>query len=73
MLIIGLLKSLLESNEELGVSAILSLDRHLGNIDGLLFDQILLLDIAQAPCFDELVRELSMEEYTALLDASRDP
>ena len=73
MLIIGLLKSLLEGNEELGVSAIFSLDRHLGNIDGLLFDQILLVDIAQAPWFDEFVRELSMKEYTTLLDASRDP
>ena len=55
------------------IASILRFDRHLGYIDDLLFDQVLLVDVAQTPWFDELVRELSMKEYTALLDAPRDP
>ena len=54
----------------MNIASILSLDRHLGNIDDLLFDQVLLIDEAQAPRFDELVGELSMEKHTALLNTS---
>ena len=55
------------------IASILRFDRHLGNIDDLLFNQVLLVDEAQAPGLDELVWELSMEECTTLLDAPRDP
>ena len=51
----------------------MSLDRHFGNIDGLLFDQVLLVDKSQAPWFDKFVRELSVEQNTTLLDTARGP
>ena len=73
MLIIGFLQSRFHSLKHWNVPTILGLDWHFGDIDDLLFDQVLLIDEAQAPWFDELIRELSMKEYTALLDASRDP
>ena len=73
MFIIGFLQSLLHRFKQRNIASILRFDRHLGNIDDLLFDQVLLVDETQTPWLDELVRELSMKEYTALLDASRDP
>ena len=73
MFIIGFLQSLLHRIKQRNIASILRFDRHLGYIDDLLFDQVLLVDVAQTPWFDELVRELSMKEYTALLDAPRDP
>ena len=73
MFIIGFLQSLLHRVKQRNIASILRFDRHLGNIDDLLFDQVLLVDETQTPWFDELVRELSMKEYTALLDAPRDP
>ena len=73
MLIIGLLKSLLHRVKQRNIASILRFDRHLGNIDDLLFDQVLLVDEAQAPWLDELVGELPMEQRAALLDAPSDP
>ena len=73
LLIIRLLQSLLHCIKQRNISTILRFDRHLGNIDDLLFDQVLLVHEAQAPWLDELVRELPMEKHTALLDASSDP
>ena len=64
---------MLEGDKHLSVSAIRSLDWHLGNIDRFLFDQILLVDIAQAPWLNKFVWKLSMKKHTALLDAPRDP
>ena len=73
MFIIGLLQSLLHRVKQRNIASILRFDRHLGNIDDLLFDQVLLIDEAQAPGLDELVREMPMKQHAALLDASRDP
>ena len=73
MLIIRLLQSLFHHRKQWDVPTILGLDWHLSDIDDLLFDQVLLVDEAQAPGLDELVWELSMEECTTLLDAPRDP
>ena len=55
------------------IASILRFDRHLGNIDDLLSDQVLLIDEAQAPGLDKLVRELPMKQNAALLDAPSDP
>ena len=73
LLIIGLLQSPLHRIKQRNIASILSLDRHLGNIDDLLFDQVLLIDEAQAPGLDELVGELPMKKHAALLDAPSDP
>ena len=61
MFIIGFLQSLLHRVKQRNIASILRFDRHLGNIDDLLFDQVLLVDEAQAPGLDELVGELPME------------
>ena len=73
MFIIGLLQSLLHRVKQRNIASILCFDRHLGNIDDLLFDQVLLIDEAQAPGLDKLVRELPMKQHAALLDAMSDP
>ena len=73
LLVVGLLQSRFHRRKQRHVPTILGLERHLGDIDGLLFDQVLLVDEAQAPGLDELVGELPMEEEAALLDASSDP
>ena len=73
MFIIGFLQSLLHRVKQRNIASILRFDWHLGNIDDLLFDQILLVDKTQAPRLDELVGELPMEEEAALLDAPGDP
>ena len=62
MFIIGLLQSLLHRIKQRNIASILRFDRHLGDIDDLLFDQILLVDEAQSPWLDELVGELSMKQ-----------
>ena len=73
MLVVGLLQSRLHRVKQWTVPTILRFKRHLGDVDGLLLDQILLVDVAQAPRLDEFVGELSVEEETAFLDAPRDP
>ena len=73
LLIIGLLQSRFHRLKQWNVPTIFGLDRHLGNIDRFLFDQVLLVYKSQAPRLNELVRELPMEEEAALLDAPRDP
>ena len=73
MLIIRLLQSRFHGRKQWTVPTILGLDWHLGDIDDLLFDQILLVNKTQAPRLDEFVGELPMEEEAALLDAPGDP
>ena len=68
----GYLQSLLHRVKQRNIASILRFDRHLGNIDDLLLDQVLLVDETQTPWLDEFIRELSMKEYTALLNAPRD-
>ena len=72
MFIIGFLQSLLHRVKQRNIASILRFDRHLGNIDDLLLDQVLLVDETQTPWLDKLIRELSMKEYTTLLYAPRD-
>ena len=55
------------------ISSIRCSDWHLLCSDLLPLDEIVSVDCAQAPRLDELVRELSMEEDSALLDALSDP
>ena len=73
MLVVGLLQSLLHRLKQRRVPSILGLERHLGDIDRLLFNQVLLVDKAQAPGLDELVGKLPMEEEAALPDAPSYP
>ena len=73
MLVVGLLQPFFHRFKQWCVPTILGLDWHLGDVDDLLFDQVLLIDEAQAPGLDELVREMPMKQHAALLDASRDP
>ena len=73
MLVVGLLQSLLHRLKQRRVPSILGLERHLGDIDRLLFNQVLLVDKAQAPGLDELVWKLSMKKHTALLNTVSDP
>ena len=61
LLIIGFLQSLLHRLKQWNIASIFRLDRHLSNIDDLLFDQVLFVDEAQAPGLYELVRELPMK------------
>ena len=61
LLIIGLLQSPFHSVKQRSIASIFCLDRHLSNIDDLLFDQVLFVDEAQAPGLYELVRELPMK------------
>ena len=61
MLIIGFLQSRFHRLKQWNVPTILGLDWHFGDIDDLLFDQILFVDEAQAPWLDELVRKFPMK------------
>ena len=73
LVVVGLLQPFSHPLKQWCVTTVLGLYWHLGNVDDLLFDQVLLVDEAQAPGLDELVWELSMEECTALLYAPRYP
>ena len=73
MLIIGLLQSLLHRIKQRNIASILRFDRHLGDIDDLPFNQVLFVDVAQAPGLDEFIWELPMEKSAAFLDAPSDP
>ena len=62
LLVIGLLQPFFHRFKQWCVPTILGLYWHLGDVDDLLFDQVLLVDEAQAPGLDKLVGELSMKQ-----------
>ena len=73
LVVVGLLQPFSHPLKQWCVTTVLGLYWHLGNVDDLLFDQVLLVDEAQAPGLDELVGELPMEQHASLLDAPSDP
>ena len=73
LVVVGLLQPFSHPLKQWCVTTILGLYWHLGNVDDLLFDQVLLVDEAQAPGLDELIGEVSMKQLATLLDAPRDP